>query len=55
MSKEKRDRQHANRELKRAERQKLEKRKKRWAIVKRYAAYTLAFVAAIIALKLFSG
>jgi len=55
MSKEKRDRQRANREQKRAEEHKADVRRKRIAIIKRYAIYAIIFGAAIVALKLFSG
>jgi hypothetical protein len=55
MATDKRDRQRANRELKRAEEQKAEARHHRFAIVKRYATYAVIFGAAIIALKLLSG
>lgn len=55
MSSEKRDRQRANRELKRAEEHKADARTKRIAIIKRYATYSFIFGAAIVALKLLSG
>lgn len=55
MASEKRERQRANREEKRAEESKADTRKKRMAIVKRYAGYALIFGAAILALKLFTG
>lgn len=55
MSSEKRDRQRANRELKRAEEDKVNARKKRFRIVKRYATYALIFAAAIVALNYFTG
>jgi hypothetical protein len=55
MATEKRDRQRANREEKRAAESKADARKQRMAIVKRYAGYALIFAAAIVALKLFTG
>lgn len=55
MASEKRDRQRANREEKRAEEHKVDIRSKRIAIVKRYAMYAVLFGAAIIALRLFTG
>lgn len=55
MASEKRERQRANREEKRAKESKTDTRKRRMAIVKRYAGYALIFGAAIIALKLFTG
>ncbi len=55
MASEKRERQRANRDVKRAEEDKADSRTKRMAIVRRYATYALIFGAAIIALKLLSG
>lgn len=55
MATEKRDRQRANRELKRAEEDKVNVRKKRIRIVKRYTVYALLFAAAIFALQWFTG
>lgn len=55
MASNKRERQRANREEKRAEEDKADVRKKRIAIIKRYGTYTLIFAVAIIALKLLSG
>jgi len=55
MSSEKRDRQRANREVKLAEQSKVDTRKHRMAIVKKYAMYAVIFGAAIVALKVFSG
>lgn len=55
MASEKRERQRANRDQKQAEQQKLDTRKARIAIVKRYGTYALIFAAAIVALKLVSG
>jgi hypothetical protein len=55
MASEKRERQRANREDKRAEESKADVRRKRMAIVKRYAGYGLIFAAAIVALKIFAG
>ena len=55
MASEKRERQRANREEKRAKETKADTRKQRMAIVKRYAGYALVFGVAIIALKLITG
>ncbi len=55
MASEKRDRQRANRDQKRAEEEKVETRHQRFALIKRYAIYALIFGAAIVALKLLSG
>jgi hypothetical protein len=55
MASEKRDRQRANREQRLIEQHKVDVRKKRIAIIKRYAVYTAIFGAAIVALKLLSG
>jgi hypothetical protein len=55
MPSEKRERQRANREEKRAKESKADIRKQRMAIVRRYAGYALLFGAAIVALKIFAG
>jgi hypothetical protein len=55
MASDKRDRQRANRDQKRAKEEKAEARHQRFALIKRYATYALIFAAAIIALKLLSG
>jgi hypothetical protein len=55
MASEKRERQRANREEKRAKESKADVKRQRMAIVKRYAGYALIFGAAILALKLFFG
>jgi len=55
MASEKRERQRTNREQKLVEEQKADTRRRRIAIIKRYATYTIVFGAAIIALKLLSG
>jgi len=55
MASEKRERQRANREEKRAKETKVDTRKQRMAIVKRYAGYALLFAAVIVALKIFTG
>lgn len=55
MASEKRERQRANREEKRAAESKADTRHKRMAIVRKYAGYALLFGAAIVALKLFAG
>lgn len=55
MASEKRERQRANREVKRAKEDKVDVRNRRIAIIKRYGTYALIFAAAIIALKLLSG
>ncbi len=55
MPSEKRERQRANRDEKRAVEHKLDVRKHRIEIIKRYGTYALIFAAAIIALKFFSG
>jgi hypothetical protein len=55
MASEKRERQRANRDEKRAEEDKTTVRHHRMAIVKRYAGYALIFGVAIIALKIFTG
>lgn len=55
MATDKRDRQRANRESKKAEEAKLDVKRQRWALVKRYAMYTAVFAVALLALKLFFG
>ncbi len=55
MPSEKRERQRQNRALKEAEEAKAAKKQQRIAIVKRYGSYTLLFVAALVALKIFFG
>jgi len=55
MATDKRSRQRANRDEKLEEERKVEVRKKRMAIVKRYATYAALFGAAIVGLKLISG
>ena len=55
MATDKRERQWANREIKKAEEAKLDVKKQRWAIVKRYAIYTAIFAVVLIALKIFFG
>ncbi len=55
MATDKRDRQRANRELKKEEQAKANVKKRRMDIVKRYAGYTVIFAIALIALKVFFG
>ncbi len=55
MASDKRERQRANRDIKRAEEDKAGQKSKRIAIIKRYGMYTFIFAAAIVALKLISG
>ena len=55
MASEKRERQRANREEKRTKETKVDTRKQRMAIVKRYAGYALLFGAVIVALKIIAG
>ncbi len=55
MPSDKRERQRANRDEKRAKEQKVETRNKRISIIKKYAGYALLFAAAIVALKIFTG
>jgi len=55
MPSEKRERQRTNRDQKLAVEHKVDVRKQRIAIIKRYSTYALIFGAAIIALKLFAG
>jgi len=52
MSSEKRARQKANRELKRAEEAKAAKRKYQFGQVKKYAGYAVLFIATLVLLKL---
>lgn len=55
MATDKRDRQRANRELKKQDQAKANSKKQRMDIVKRYAGYTVIFAIALIALKVFFG
>jgi hypothetical protein len=55
MATDKRDRQRANREEKRAAEEKTAKRRRVFDLIKRYAVYTAIFAAAILALRLFTG
>ena len=55
MATDKRERQRANRELKKAEQAKQSLKQQRWAIVKRYSMYTAIFAIALVALKIFFG
>jgi hypothetical protein len=55
MATDKRDRQRANREVKKAEEAKLDAKRKRWATIRRYAIYAVLFAIVLIALKLFFG
>jgi hypothetical protein len=55
MASDKRDRQRANRELKAAERAKTNKKTRRINTIKRYGMYTLLFLGALVALKVFFG
>ncbi|MGI9584329.1 MAG: hypothetical protein ACR2N7_01925 [Acidimicrobiia bacterium] len=55
MATDKRDRQRANREEKRAAEEKAAKRRRIIDIVKRYAIYAVVFAAAIVALGFFTG
>lgn len=55
MATDKRERQRANRELKKAEEAKDDLKRRRWAIVKRYGMYTVLFALGLVALKLFFG
>ena len=55
MATDKRDRQRANREEKRAVEAKADKRRRAIDIVKRYAIYAVLFGVAIIALRFFTG
>ncbi len=55
MATDKRDRQRANKGLKRAEEAKKAMKAHRFSVIKRYAWYTVLFAMAIIALKIFFG
>ena len=55
MATDKRDRQRANREEKKAAEAKTAQRARRWSIVKRYASYTLVFAIGIVLLRIFFG
>jgi hypothetical protein len=55
MATDKRDRQRANKDLKRADEAKKGKRAHRISVIKRYAWYTVLFAIAIIALTVFFG
>jgi hypothetical protein len=55
MATDKRDRQRANREEKRAAEEKAAKRRRIFDLIKRYAIYTAIFVVAIFALRFFAG
>jgi hypothetical protein len=53
MATDKRDRQRANKDLKRAEEAKTAKKSHRYSVIKKYLWYTVLFAMAIIALKVF--
>ncbi len=55
MATDKRERQRANREVKKAAEARAEMRAKRWGIVKRYATYTAVFAVGILLLRIFFG
>jgi len=55
MATDKRDRQRANRELKRAEQAKAAKRKHLIDQIKKYGGYALIFVISIIVLRVIAG
>lgn len=55
MASDKRERQRANRDIKKAEEDKADQKSKRIAIFKKYAMYAVIFGGAIVALKIFSG
>ncbi len=55
MPSEKRDRQRANRDLKRAEEQKVDVRKKRFRMARRYTVYVVLFLGVIFVLQWFTG
>lgn len=55
MATDKRDRQRANRDAKKAQQAKVDKRKQIFARVKKYAFYALIFVASIVILRLIAG
>jgi len=55
MSQDKRARQKANRDLKRAQEAKVAKRRRLYAQVKKYAGYAVLFVVSIVAFRIFFG
>lgn len=55
MATDKRDRQRANKDLKRAEEAKQAKKAHRFSVIRRYMWYTVFFAMAIVALKIFFG
>ncbi|MEZ5175251.1 MAG: hypothetical protein R2823_03490 [Acidimicrobiia bacterium] len=55
MATDKRERQRANRELKKEEQAKAGRKQHRIDVLKRYAGYTVIFAIALIALKVFFG
>ncbi len=55
MATDKRDRQRANRDVKKAEQAKVEKRRQLFARVKKYSFYALIFVASIVILRIVAG
>jgi hypothetical protein len=55
MSSDKRARQKANREAKKAQEAKAAKRRHYFGLVKKYAGYALLFVASIVAFRIFFG
>lgn len=55
MATDKRDRQRANKDLKRAEEAKKAKKAHRISVIKRYAWYAVIFALSIVALKVFFG
>ncbi len=55
MATDKRDRQRANRDVKKAEQAKADKRKQLFARIKKYSLYALIFVASIVILRIVAG
>jgi hypothetical protein len=55
MATDKRDRQRANREAKKAEEAKAAKRKHVIGQIKRYGGYAVLFIGALLALRFFTG
>ncbi len=55
MATDKRDRQRANREVKKAEQAKAAKRKRRFDQIKKFGGYALLFVISIVILRIFTG
>jgi len=55
MATDKRDRQRANREVKKAKRAKVDKRQRLFARVKKYSFYALIFVVSIVILRIIAG